>query len=188
MNKVYKVVWNASLGIWVAVSELAKGKTKSRCSVEASCSQNQQLENVSLSSVFNYKTLSLAIFTVFTANFAHAGYIAGSGSASNNCNANANTNSGLAIGNNGPDNPSACASSAEAIAIGATVLASGSQSTAIGNDITAAGAQSVVIGSNFNNGSGFTGNTSTGIGGVAIGSGLTGGSAGNKYSSPEANG
>ncbi|UIP25047.1 YadA-like family protein [Acinetobacter towneri] len=28
MNKVYKVVWNASLGIWVAVSELAKGKTK----------------------------------------------------------------------------------------------------------------------------------------------------------------
>ncbi|MFH4151188.1 ESPR domain-containing protein, partial [Acinetobacter baumannii] len=28
MNKVYKVVWNASLGAWVAVSELAKGKVK----------------------------------------------------------------------------------------------------------------------------------------------------------------
>ena len=29
MNKVYKVIWNATLGTWVAVSELAKGKTKS---------------------------------------------------------------------------------------------------------------------------------------------------------------
>ena len=31
MNKVYRVIWNASLGAWVAVSELAKsqGKTKS---------------------------------------------------------------------------------------------------------------------------------------------------------------
>ncbi|PPB85584.1 ESPR domain-containing protein [Acinetobacter soli] len=26
MNQVYKVVWNASLGAWVAVSELAKNK------------------------------------------------------------------------------------------------------------------------------------------------------------------
>ncbi|AOA57871.1 ESPR-type extended signal peptide-containing protein [Acinetobacter larvae] len=29
MNKVYRVVWNASLGAWVAVSELAKSKSKS---------------------------------------------------------------------------------------------------------------------------------------------------------------
>ena len=29
MNKIYKVIWNATLGTWVAVSELAKGKTKS---------------------------------------------------------------------------------------------------------------------------------------------------------------
>ncbi|OEY93772.1 hypothetical protein BJD20_20130 [Acinetobacter proteolyticus] len=33
MNKVYKVVWNASLGAWVAVSELAKTKTKNRGNV-----------------------------------------------------------------------------------------------------------------------------------------------------------
>ena len=95
MNKVYKVVWNASLGIWVAVSELAKGKTKSRCSVEASCSQNQQLENVSLSSAFNYKTLSLAIFTVFTANFAHAGYYAGN---NNGCGSGTELADTVAIG------------------------------------------------------------------------------------------
>lgn len=30
MNKVYKVVWNASLGVWVAVSEIVKGKTKTK--------------------------------------------------------------------------------------------------------------------------------------------------------------
>lgn len=30
MNKVYKVVWNATLNAWVAVSELAKGKTKTK--------------------------------------------------------------------------------------------------------------------------------------------------------------
>ncbi|MFC4954147.1 ESPR-type extended signal peptide-containing protein, partial [Acinetobacter puyangensis] len=30
MNKIYRVVWNASLGAWVAVSEIAKGKTKSK--------------------------------------------------------------------------------------------------------------------------------------------------------------
>jgi len=30
MNKVYKVIWNATLGTWVAVSELAKGYTKSK--------------------------------------------------------------------------------------------------------------------------------------------------------------
>ncbi|MCH2006069.1 ESPR-type extended signal peptide-containing protein [Acinetobacter ursingii] len=30
MNKVYRVIWNASLGAWVAVSELAKSKGKSK--------------------------------------------------------------------------------------------------------------------------------------------------------------
>ncbi|MEO9279460.1 trimeric autotransporter adhesin Ata [Acinetobacter sp. WA-87] len=30
MNKVYKVIWNASIGAWVATSEIAKGKTKTK--------------------------------------------------------------------------------------------------------------------------------------------------------------
>ncbi|HCT3205598.1 TPA: trimeric autotransporter adhesin Ata [Acinetobacter baumannii] len=30
MNKVYKVIWNASIGAWVATSEIAKSKTKSK--------------------------------------------------------------------------------------------------------------------------------------------------------------
>ncbi|MFW2036854.1 ESPR-type extended signal peptide-containing protein, partial [Acinetobacter junii] len=185
MNKVYKVVWNASLGIWVAVSELAKGKTKSRCSVEASCSQNQQLEDVSLSSVFKYKILSLAIFTVFTANFAHAGYEAGGagvGDATtrNNCTrTSTGTNSeaaAIAIAN---ENGRACANSLEAIAIGANIAATADQAIAIGNDVVASGISSVVIGSNFNSNP----VTTSGVGGVAIGSGLS-----TSHGSPAANG
>lgn len=30
MNKVYKVIWNAWIGAWVATSEIAKGKTKTK--------------------------------------------------------------------------------------------------------------------------------------------------------------
>ncbi|WP_407501239.1 trimeric autotransporter adhesin Ata [Acinetobacter baumannii] len=30
MNKVYKVIWNASIGAWVAISEIAKSKTKTK--------------------------------------------------------------------------------------------------------------------------------------------------------------
>ena len=30
MNRVYRVVWNASIGAWVAVSENAKSKTKTK--------------------------------------------------------------------------------------------------------------------------------------------------------------
>ena len=30
MNMVYKVIWNATLGAWVAVSETSKGRTKGK--------------------------------------------------------------------------------------------------------------------------------------------------------------
>lgn len=34
MNKVYKIVWNKALGVWVVVSELAKaGKKSSKVTV-----------------------------------------------------------------------------------------------------------------------------------------------------------
>ncbi|WHP06971.1 ESPR-type extended signal peptide-containing protein [Acinetobacter corruptisaponis] len=33
MNKVYKVVWNASIGTWVATSEIAKSKTKTKSKI-----------------------------------------------------------------------------------------------------------------------------------------------------------
>ena len=188
MNKVYKVVWNASLGIWVAVSELAKGKTKSRCSVEASCSQNQQLENVSLSSAFNYKTLSLAIFTVFTANFAHAGYYAGNsggcggtteladtvaiGSAGGG---NTNTTGSQATGGGNNVGNAACVYSDAAMAIGNTARAYSYSSIAIGSGAQAGQPSQANGTSHGTNGNGLNGSSAMAIGNdaKAIGIGTT---------------
>ncbi|WP_267313169.1 ESPR-type extended signal peptide-containing protein, partial [Acinetobacter proteolyticus] len=175
MNKVYKVVWNASLGAWVAVSELAKTKTKNRGNVGQVVSLDLEEHQDNLIKFFNYKALSLAILTILTPALTFAGYTAGGGQD--------NQGTGVAIGNGSNGSAQVGSNGAEAIAIGATTRANGSQSTVVGNDITANGDQSVVIGSNFN--SNMT--TSTGKGGVAIGSGLYSVGA-TKLSSPMANG
>ncbi|WP_289847537.1 beta strand repeat-containing protein, partial [Acinetobacter defluvii] len=154
MNKIYKVIWNATLGTWVAVSEIAKGKTKSS----------------KVTKIIGAATVSLMI------NFspeAMAAYTAGGGSGS----ATGSNGAGLAIGNGAGQQTQANA--VEAIAIGANVYANGEQSTVIGNDIVGNGHQSVIIGSNYNSNP----TTSTGIGGVAVGSGLT-----TSLKSPTANG
>lgn len=69
MNKVYRVIWNASIGAWVAVSELAKGKTKSsynRVSEKVSDSKNIELK------LFNLKTLSFAVMAACAPSFVFA--------------------------------------------------------------------------------------------------------------------
>ncbi|ENW02548.1 ESPR-type extended signal peptide-containing protein, partial [Acinetobacter beijerinckii] len=173
MNKVYKVVWNASLGVWVAVSELAKSKTKNSQGVVGDLATQDNEDSFAVSKFFNYKALSLAVFAVFTTNFAFAGYEAGGGSTRSNCTRTTNGTLGesaaIAIGN---ENSIACASAIESIAIGANIAAQGEQSTVIGNDVIASSTaiQSVIIGSNFN----ANPATSNGKGGVAIGSGLSG--------------
>ncbi|MCU4583221.1 hypothetical protein KTJ32_19705, partial [Acinetobacter gyllenbergii] len=174
MNKVYKVVWNASLGAWVAVSELAKTKTKTGGSVGQVVSLEQQEQQNGFSLFFNYKSLSLAIFAVFTTTFAFAGYEAGNGSATTRANCTRTSvgtggeAAGIAINN---ESGIACASAIESIAIGANIAAQGEQSTVLGNDVIASTSaiQAVVIGSNFN----ANPVTSNGKGGVAIGSGLS---------------
>ncbi|WP_264753773.1 ESPR-type extended signal peptide-containing protein, partial [Acinetobacter venetianus] len=182
MNKVYKVVWNASLGIWVAVSEIAKGKTKNSGSVGQTLSLEQKEPQSFGNLFFNYKALTLAIFAAFTADFAYAGYEAGGGTTRTNCTRTSNGTGGeaaaIAIAN---ENSTACASAVEAIAIGANLAAQGAQSTVIGNDIisSTSAEQSVIIGSNYN----ANPVTSNGKGGVAIGSGLS-----TTHSSPIADG
>nr|WP_307878743.1 ESPR domain-containing protein [Acinetobacter seifertii] len=47
MNKIYKVVWNASIGTWTVVSELAKSKTRTASVSSTSESSGQQNEIVS---------------------------------------------------------------------------------------------------------------------------------------------
>ena len=144
MNKIYKVIWNATLGTWVAVSELAKGKTKA----------SKITGIVGAATVTLMITFSPQAFAVFTGA---GGSSPGAGS------------SGIAIGNGNAN--SAIANSIEGIAIGANTFANAEQSTVIGNDVntSAAAVQAVVIGSNFNSNQ----TTTNGKGGVSIGSGLT---------------
>ncbi len=182
MNKVYKVVWNASLGVWVAVSEIDKGKTKNSGSVGQTLSLEQKEPQSFGNLFFNYKALTLAIFAAFTADFAHAGYEAGGGTTRTNCtrtsNGTGSETAAIAIAN---EHSTACASAVEEIAIGANLAAQGAQSTVIGNDIisSTSAEQSVIIGSNYNSNP----VTSNGKGGVAIGSGLS-----TTHSSPIADG
>ncbi|MEC8886918.1 MAG: ESPR-type extended signal peptide-containing protein, partial [Pseudomonadota bacterium] len=180
MNKVYRVIWNASLGVWMAVSELAKSKTKTKLINEGDLNQPTLIQN-NQKVYLSLKPLSLAILIVI-APAAVAGYEAGGGSTRENCTLSSNgfgsEATSIAINN---ENSRACAPADEGIAIGATVAAFGVQSTVIGNDISSSSSasQSVIIGSNWNSNQ----NQSTGKGGVAIGSGLT-----TTLDSPVANG
>ncbi|WP_152033025.1 ESPR-type extended signal peptide-containing protein [Acinetobacter wuhouensis] len=72
MNKIYRVIWNTSLGIWMAVSELAKSNTKSK-SQTVVFDTIQQYNNTTilvekhlLNAHRNKLNLALATTTVFT--------------------------------------------------------------------------------------------------------------------------
>ena len=129
MNKIYKVIWNVTLGTWVAVSELAKGKTKA----------SKITGIVGAATVTFMVTFSPQAFAVWANNGGGAGSSYQGTAASG----------AIAIGAAGGNQ--ATASVLEAIAIGANTNAAGAQSTVIGNDIgaNASAIQAVVIGSNF---------------------------------------
>uniref|UniRef100_UPI003F55BEF2 ESPR-type extended signal peptide-containing protein n=1 Tax=Acinetobacter haemolyticus TaxID=29430 RepID=UPI003F55BEF2 len=150
MNKVYKVVWNASLGVWVAVSELAKGRTKKTSKVQA-------------------VGVAVAIIGVvsFSPDAFAGGYSAGGGYINSACNSSSTGASGqtgaIAIGGNS-QNP--CASQPYTIAIGnnakalsqgsiaigsgayadSSSSADGTGAVAIGNDAVALGKNSFALG------------------------------------------
>ncbi|WP_289846859.1 ESPR-type extended signal peptide-containing protein, partial [Acinetobacter sp. Ac_3412] len=150
MNKVYKVVWNASLGVWVAVSELAKTKTKKSGSVgPVACLDLQEQQN-SLAKLFNYKALSVAIFTVFTTTFAFAGYEGGNGSTRTNCTATSAGTGGEATGAIaiGSDSGQTCAKGTDAVAIGRAAVATGTGAVVLGPSSVAGEAYTTAIGNN----------------------------------------
>ncbi|MCH7337910.1 ESPR-type extended signal peptide-containing protein, partial [Acinetobacter sp. NIPH 2699] len=78
MNKVYKVVWNASLGVWVAVSELAKSKTKNS-GVSDTAGKTNNLVASQQAKLFFLKPLSFAIFSILIPSFAFAEVNTGGG-------------------------------------------------------------------------------------------------------------
>ncbi|MEB6678113.1 hypothetical protein MXL88_14700, partial [Acinetobacter haemolyticus] len=81
MNKVYKVVWNASLGVWVAVSEIAKGKTKNG-GVSDTAGKTNNLVISQQAKLFFLKPLSFAIFSILVPSFAFAEVNTGGGTSS----------------------------------------------------------------------------------------------------------
>ncbi|WP_159990289.1 YadA-like family protein [Pelistega ratti] len=61
MNKIFKVVWNQSIGAWVAVSELVKSRGKSTTTVQSDI-DCRELENKT--KIFSLKVIPLAIFAL----------------------------------------------------------------------------------------------------------------------------
>ncbi|WP_269057430.1 autotransporter outer membrane beta-barrel domain-containing protein, partial [Yersinia mollaretii] len=71
MNEIFKVIWNVSLNIWVAVGEFAKGKLKSKTTRRISHSQSSSDLSSSLLSV-RISLLAAALMGVFGAQPAFA--------------------------------------------------------------------------------------------------------------------
>ena len=162
MNKIYKIVWNASLGAWVAVSEIAKGKTKANSGIVSDITIDQKNE-ITIEKAFNYKALFVAIFTILTPTFSFAASEGTNSIDTRACTTAAGYSTGdIAVGC-GSDS-----SGTNSIAIGgnattkvATGSTQGGQSIAIGYDAQTKGDQSVGLGANVR----ASGNSSIAIGG-----------------------
>ena len=181
MNKIYKVIWNAALQCWVAVSELgkAKGKTKSKKVLSAAAVMAVSAVGVStnVEAAVNYATGTtfgngMAIGSSSNANTNAAAYGHG---------ANARALEDVAIGyktiSGAPVSGSTSHSSAQAsVAVGtyanATHVATtaiGAHANAINNFATAVGAGAQAT---AENGSAFgQGATATGVYATALGKG-----------------
>ncbi|MBJ9426076.1 hypothetical protein I5551_18805, partial [Acinetobacter seifertii] len=157
MNKIYKVVWNASIGTWTVVSELAKSKTRTASVSSSSESSGQQNEIVSREKRFRPKALVLSIISCLAVPHVWADYTNLYGSiidtsptinngiaigANTGTPASANDSNGLAVGSR------ANATAADSTALGNYVNATGVNSTVVGGQASAAGAQSIAIQNN----------------------------------------
>ena len=152
MNKIYRVIWNASLGVWVAVSELAKSKikTKSLKTVVVGFTLTSLSSMAIAAAGTDGGTASGQGATAISANTAQcSGPQSGLGEASASgalsiaigCSSIAESGRGIAIGSEsfaGGDN--------ESIAIGRQAKARGDQSIAIGGQSEAKGGSSIAIG------------------------------------------
>ncbi|SSO57732.1 Autotransporter adhesin [Acinetobacter baumannii] len=157
MNKIYKVVWNASIGTWIVVSELAKSKTRTGSVSSSSEITGSQNEIVSKEKKFRPKALVLSIISCLAVSHVWADYTNLYGSiidtsptisngiaigANTGTPATANDSNGLAVGSR------ANASAADSTALGNYVNATGVNSTVVGGQASAAGAQSIALQNN----------------------------------------
>ncbi|WP_439240321.1 YadA-like family protein [Lonepinella sp. BR2474] len=132
MNQVFKVIWNAATGSWVAVSELSKahGKTKSKTN--------------KLAKVLGLSAIGAAVIGASGAALASEQYTLDTGTVPNGSEA-------IAIGKNSAVNSQdGAASSAVAIGNGATTGTLGQSAVAVGNNAFAGGSGGVAIGDGAN--------------------------------------
>ena len=181
MNKIYKVIWNAALQCWVAVSELgkAKGKTKSKKVLSAAAVMAVSAVGVStnVEAAVNYATGTtfgngMAIGSSSNANTNAAAYGHG---------ANARALEDVAIGyktiSGAPVSGSTSHSSAQAsVAVGTYANATHVATTAIGAHANATNNFATAVGAGAQataeNGSAFgQGATATGVYATALGKG-----------------
>lgn len=184
MNKVYKVIWNATLGVWVAVSEVSKSKTKTKTKTVSAV--------IALSSMVSFAPNALA--EVGTAGGTGSGTAISQCTGTDQANASGGTRA-IAIGCNSESSSSntnilsrqnpyntaytdnqlgssvAIGSGAKAgtlaTAIGGQTQATGGSSTALGPWAQAAGESSFAVGRQ----SAAIGNYSQAIGNVSAATG-----------------
>ena len=184
MNKIFKVVWNRTIGSFVVTSELAKGRVKS--SSEGAEGDVRASEEGRLKTLFRLTALSAALlgfsegaWAAMNAKPATGGavFAIGDGSTSANGtgalaignNAQAKTNGALAIGPNSTH--TTIANSNNSIAIGVNLQATGQKAIGIGADTNVNGTSAIAIG---NNDSGrITNQGVSGDGAIGVGSNLT---------------
>ncbi|MBV7433551.1 YadA-like family protein [Cardiobacteriaceae bacterium TAE3-ERU3] len=131
MNNIYKTKYNESLGAWVAVPEIAKGRGKSS-------SGGRKL--VEATSTTSLPKLMLSGLTIALMNVLSMQAFA------------APTECQVVSGNAFQCGPDATAITSESVAVGLRATAQGSQSTALGNDSLAYGYASMSNGGNRSGG------------------------------------
>ncbi|WP_297428867.1 ESPR-type extended signal peptide-containing protein [uncultured Acinetobacter sp.] len=149
MNKVFKTVWNASLGVWVAVSETASSQKKGSNKLKKAAAN--AVATVAIGAAAVASTGAMA----YNNNY---GTTSGSGAiavGSQQGNATANGNNTTAIGT------SSNASGQGATAVGKSANATGQNATSIGQDAKSVG-NSLAVGGNAQ---------ATGLGSTALGVG-----------------
>ncbi|WP_296237123.1 YadA-like family protein [Psychrobacter sp. UBA5136] len=145
MNRNYKVIWNASLNCFMAVSEYAKARGKSSQSSVSSNATINTTSNLASTRIFRITTIWLGLMAAGFSMQAQAIVCFGATSVECGTGAVASNLHGVAIGKN------AKATGSQAVAIGGGVsgkntTASGEQSIAIGANVQSLGASSIAIG------------------------------------------
>ena len=184
MNKIFKVVWNRTIGSFVVTSELAKGRVKS--SSEGAEGDVRASEEGRLKTLFRLTALSAALLGFSEGAWAEitektktngAILAIGDGSTSANGtgalaignNAQAKTNGALAIGPNSTN--TTIANGNNAIAIGVNLQTTGQKAIGIGTDTTVNGTGAIAIGNNDS--SRMANQGVNGNGAIGVGSNLT---------------